>query len=763
MSLRSSSSSTIGTASNANANASTAKKGIKPIKPYRSSAELNEDHFKGIWELLRNAINTIYRSEQSQLSFEELYRNAYTMVVQKRGESLYRGLKEVLTEHLSNDARQINAEPDTTCLSALNAAWEKHMVALGMIRDILMYMDRNYVSQQKLHNVMDLGYILFRDVVVRSIDPSTKLRERICNVLLANIYAERQGESIDRSLIRRITSMLVALAVDLTPVYEMDFERSFLSITAEFYARESMVYLTENDAATYINKAEKRLKEEDERVDHYLDHSTRLKLIRTVEKEIITAHMRKLLEMENTGLIAMLENERNSELMSFYRLLSRVEDGLKEMRAVITAYIIKLGQAINSDPEISADPVKWVQAVIELKDKFDRLLTNAFDRDKSFQTTINDAFEKFVRQNAKSSEFLALFLDINLKQSIKGMSDQEIETTLDKSVVIFRFLEEKDVFERYYKQHLAKRLLFHRSVSDDVERNMIAKLKTECGYQFTSKLEGMFTDMRLSDDLMLGFREYLSANDLQKAMNGIDLSVTVLTNTFWPVTANTFTCRLPQSVMSTTDVFSKYYLGRHSGRRLTWQTNMGVVDVRANYAKRKHEFTVTVPMMAILLQFNDRDRVSYQDMLSELDMPDVELKRNLQALIFGKHKILLKESKSREIESTDEIIYNDKFSANLVRLKIQQLTSKADTDSERSETRDRIEEDRKHQIDAAVVRIMKSRKSLEHNNLVSEVIKQLMSQFAANPASIKKRVESLIEREFLERSTVDIRVYNYLA
>lgn len=43
--------------------------------------------------------------------------------------------------------------------------------------------------------------------------------------------------------------------------------------------------------------------------------------------------------------------------------------------------------------------------------------------------------------------------------------------------MLFRFLQDKDVFERYYKQHLAKRLLFNRSVSDDAERSMLSKLK----------------------------------------------------------------------------------------------------------------------------------------------------------------------------------------------------------------------------------------------------------------------------------------------
>lgn len=59
------------------------------------------------------------------------------------------------------------------------------------------------------------------------------------------------------------------------------------------------------------------------------------------------------------------------------------------------------------------------------------------------------------------------------------MTEQEIETVLDKSMVLFRFLQEKDVFERYYKQHLARRLLLNKSGSDDSEKNMISKLKVK--------------------------------------------------------------------------------------------------------------------------------------------------------------------------------------------------------------------------------------------------------------------------------------------
>lgn len=69
-----------------------------------------------------------------------------------------------------------------------------------------------------------------------------------------------------------------------------------------------------------------------------------------------------------------------------------------------------------------------------------------------------------------------------------------------------RYLQDKDLFERYYKQHLARRLLGGRVASEAAEHGMLSKLKTECGYQFTSKLEAMFADVRTSADFMSAFR-----------------------------------------------------------------------------------------------------------------------------------------------------------------------------------------------------------------------------------------------------------------
>lgn len=122
---------------------------------------------ESIWTLLKSAIQEIQKKNNSGLSFEELYRNAYTMVLHKYGERLYTGLKEVVTHHLENKVREdVLRSLHNNFLQTLNLAWNDHQTSMVMIRDILMYMDRVYVQQNEVDNVYNLGLIIFRDQVI---------------------------------------------------------------------------------------------------------------------------------------------------------------------------------------------------------------------------------------------------------------------------------------------------------------------------------------------------------------------------------------------------------------------------------------------------------------------------------------------------------------------------------------------------------------------------------------------------------------------
>lgn len=77
---------------------------------------------------------------------------------------------------------------------------------------------------------------------------------------------------------------------------------------------------------------------------------------------------------------------------------------------------------------------------------------------------------------------LVYFLDEKFKKDFKGLQDVDINDILEKVIRIFRYLQDKDIFEGFYKNALSKRLLDQRSVNEDAEKLLIKKLKEECGF-----------------------------------------------------------------------------------------------------------------------------------------------------------------------------------------------------------------------------------------------------------------------------------------
>ncbi|XP_075643357.1 cullin-3A-like isoform X1 [Castanea sativa] len=724
------------------------------IEAFKHRVMVDPKYAEKTWKILEHAIQEIYNHNASGLSFEELYRNAYNMVLHKFGEKLYSGLVTTMTSHLSDISKSIEAAQGELFLEELNRKWLDHNKALQMIRDILMYMDRTFIPSTHKTPVHELGLNLWRDVVIHS----SKTQIRLQDTLLELVHRERNGEVINRGLMRSIIKMLMDLG---SSVYQDDFEQHFLEVSANFYGLESQQYIESCDCGDYLKKAERRLNEETERVSHYLDARSLEKITNVVEKEMIENHMHRLVHMENSGLVNMLVNDKYDDLGRKYNLFRRVANGgLLIVRDVMTSYIRDTGKQLVTDPERLKDPVDFVQRLLDLKDKYDKIISLAFNNDKTFQNALNSSFEYFINLNARSPEFISLFVDDKLRKGLKGVSEEDVEVVLDKVMMLFRYLQEKDVFEKYYKQHLAKRLLAGKTVSDDAERSLIVKLKTECGYQFTSKLEGMFTDMKTSQDTMQGFHESLGA----ELGDSPSLTVQVLTTGSWP-TQPSATCNLPAEILGVCEKFRSYYLGTHTGRRLSWQTNMGTADLKAIFGKgQKHELNVSTYQMCVLMLFNNADRLSYKEIEQATEIPASDLKRCLQSLACARVKsVLRKEPIGRDIAEDDAFSVNDKFSSKLYKVRISTVAAQRESEPENQETRQRVEEDRKPQIEAAIVRIMKSRRVLDHNNIVAEVIKQLQSRFLPNPVVIKKRIESLIEREFLERDKNDRKLYRYLA
>eukprot|EP00054_Salpingoeca_dolichothecata_P025251 m.174938 g.174938 ORF g.174938 m.174938 type:complete len:733 (+) comp25290_c1_seq1:50-2248(+) len=727
------------------------------IRPFRS-VSVDPEYVEKTWALLEHAIVQIQERNESELSFEELYRNAYNLVLHKHGTVLYKGLVNTISRHMITLKRRIESAMQNKFLFTVNKIWEEHLTSMLMIRDILLYMDRTYLADEYNESVFDIGLAAFRDQVINT----RRIRDHLQTTLLHLVHQERTGEFIERGEVKNACKMLVTLGINSRHVYEDIFQNPFLEQSAYFYRRESHQFLTEHDASVYLRKAEARLEEELARVKHCLDPATEPLIVDTVEAELITKHLREIIDMDNSGLVHMLQHNKFDDLRRMYQLLARVPGGLDLMRQRTQETLQATGRALVLEEEesVSKASSKFVKNLLNLKDTYDKHWSQAFQSDRSFQQAINNAFSSFVNLNTKAPEFVSLFIDETLRKGIKEMSEAELERVLNNTMTIFRYIQEKDIFERYYKQHLAKRLLLNKTVSDEAERGVLSRLKVECGYNFTSKLEGMFTDISTSRTTMADYQQYL--NQLERP-NPIDFQVRVLTTVYWP-THQPPAVILPAELNDVCQSFERFYLSRHNGRKLTWQPALGSGDLAARFEKKRHTLTVSTYQMILLLLFNELgpgESISYEELKGRTNLPDAEVKRGLHALVFGKSKILLKENNNRDIEG-ENFQVNTGFSSKMTRIKIQQVLSKENT-AERLATRAKVDEDRVHQIEACVVRIMKARKNLHHSNLVAEVTEHLQPRFVPHPNNIKRRIESLIERDYLGRSTTDRKMYHYIA
>ncbi|KAI6240791.1 CULLIN-2 domain-containing protein [Aphelenchoides fujianensis] len=710
------------------------------------------------WGMLQTALNEILHKNNSGLSFEELYRNAYTMVLHKKGELLYNGLTEVVTEHLRNTiCPEVTRSLQNNFLETLNKIWSDHTTAMVMIRDILMYMDRVYVSQARLDPVYNLGLQLFRNEIIAEQTINGQLKA----TLLSMIAQERAKEAIEWIDLKNACQMLVTLGLEDRSYYEDQFESLFLNESTEFYRNASQKFLQENSASVYIRKVNECLEEEQQRSKRYLDEITEEKIIAVLKQELITSHMQTVVEMENSGMVFMLTNERVQDLRELYELLKLVPDGPSIMTAQMSRVLRERGTALVTAAESTQNPIQYIQNLLDLKDQYDKFLEESFLNDKEFKKTIQTDFEFFLNYNpspntqphSKSAEYLSLYIDEKLKKGLKDMNEAESERVLEKAMILFKFLEDKDLFESHYKKNLAKRLLFNRSISDDAEKAMIVKLKTECGCQFTSKLDGMFKDMTVSDTLMGEYRTNAEAQN-----NPIDLSVNVLTQVFWPTSAAP-PCKLPEVAQAAFDSFSRFYTAKYGGRKITLNPALGTADLKATFFGQlamdqtsQEESAGPSAAAAPAARRKEENKIL---MVSTFQM----------ALAMGKlaQRILCRRGAGKEIEPSDTFYVNDAFTSKLHRIRVQMVSARGETDPERRETLKKVEDDRKHEIEAAIVRVMKARKALIHNDLITEVTQQLNSRFNPDPILIKKRIESLIEREYLKRDQESRRKYHYLA
>ncbi|THG07137.1 cullin-1-like [Camellia sinensis] len=697
-----------------------------------------------------------------------LYTTIYNMCTQKSphdySQQLYDKYKEAFEEYINSTVLpSLREKHDEFMLRELVSIWVNHKVMVRWLSRFFHYLDRYFIARRSLPGLNDVGLTCFRDLVYQ------ELKGKVRGAVITLIDQEREGEQVDRALLKNILGIFVEIGMGQNECYENDFEEDMLKDSAAYYSRKASNWIVEDSCPGYMLKAEECLKKERDRVSHYLHSSSEPKLVEKVQNELLVVYSTQLLEKENSGCRALLRDDKVEDLSRMYRLYCNIPKGLDPVANIFKQHVTAEGTALVQQAEdatskkvqnavVSQEQV-FVRKVIELHDKYMAYVNDCFANHTLFHKALKEAFEVFCNKQVSgcsSAELLASFCDNILKKGgNEKLNDEAIEDTLDKVVKLLAYVSDKDLYAEFYRKKLSRRLLFDKSANDDHERLILTKLKQQCGGQFTSKMEGMVTDLTLAKENQNHFKEYL--DNSPNTNPGIDLTVTVLTTGFWP-TYKSSDLSLPAEMVKCVEVFKEFYQTKTKHRKLTWIYSLGTCNIIGKFEPKTIELIVGTYQAAALLLFNASDRLSYSEIKTQLNLADDDLVRLLQSLSCAKYKIVNKEPNTKTVTPNDYFEFNLKFTDRMRRIRIPLPPV-----DERKRVVEDVDKDRRYAIDASIVRIMKSRKVLGHQQLVMECVEQLSRMFKPDFKAIKKRIEDLITRDYLERDKENPNLFRYLA
>ncbi|KAF2851390.1 Cullin-domain-containing protein [Plenodomus tracheiphilus IPT5] len=755
-------------------------KNFKPIRKVDPKAFLDQT-----WAKIDKALDTIFRQGDIDFSLEELYRGVENICRQNLAKDVKERLvikcRDYVGGSMKSKVKESLGRTNVDVLKATLQAWATWNSQVKYLDWIFCYLDRAYLLPRH-ESLREISVNLFRSIIF----DHAKLNKRIVDGACDLVATERTGGDLDSEMFSKTVNMFHEMQV-----YTREFEPRLMEFSQDYIVKWAATESTEKSLPQYVHSARALMDREMKRVEMFsLPNTTKRELLTLLEDHLISKQESRLVNQDE--LADLLEQNAVEDLELLYTLLERRKLGTN-LKSAFMKWIEDEGTAIVFNEK---DQENMVVQLLSLKRQLDTLWKVSFHRDAELGHGLRESFETFMNKtkktsaswgtdNSKTGEMIAKYVDMLLRGGAKAIpaqlsrkaekpaiadveedneevvfdEDTEVNNQLDQVLDLFRFVHGKAVFEAFYKKDLARRLLMGRSASADAERSMLSRLKIECGAGFTANLEQMFRDIELSREEMASYKN-ISEERNEKLT--LDLNVNVLSASSWP-TYPTVPVILPPQIQAAISKFEAHYKVKHSGRKLEFKHALAHCQIKAKFPKGNKELVVSSFQAIVLLLFNGRkddEHIDYNYLKEATGLPPAELNRTLQSLACAKLRPLTKHPKGRDISPTDTFTLNASFSDPKYRIKINTVQLK-ETPAENKETHERVAADRNYETQAAIVRILKARKRISHAELVSETIKATRNRGTLEVSGIKRNIDRLIEKEFLERE--DDGLYAYIA
>jgi len=662
--------------------------------------------------------------------------------------------------------------------------WKQCIYAVNGIRRMFDRLNKYYVPSNDKLILTEMGFATFKEVCYNG------SQEHLKDSVLHFFEVDRNGGTIDRNVVKDAVQLYIRLGQSLETeakahqsddlfLYKLHLEEPLLQATKDYYNVESRKWLTQMSIPEYLAKVEDVFENEMERVNNMLHAETSRPTITAVLRQsLLQDHLPTVIEDNVSGLnVILAELDNSDDLSRLYRLYKDVDGCVNGIAKEFQNHVGSLGFAAveraQSEEKANQKNLTLITKIIELHERFHNICTGPFERDRILIKALQTSFENFINATHYVTRYLAKYTH---QFMMKGGSSEGLESSEKSDVMkhiqkIYGYIRDKDVFEREFQLYLAARLLSNKSSSNAMEAEMIGLLKAQSGYFWAEKLEQMFKDISMSKDIMKDFRKSLVNQGYELSF---DLQMNICEHGKWPESFNQTVMKQispPAPIADVWDHFKRYYVNKNTGRKVVarWDKGGGQVMVLFNAKKniRKLLICQSTYQLLILLHFNNQNTKGkrmwkYSELRDILNIPEDDLQACLIPLVNPNVGVLQKRPMNRSFKDGDILRINPGIKHPNKRISVPIPRKKKKTEDPDKLPKEIVNQ-RRIQTDAAIVRIMKARRDSLQTALIAEVVLQLSAQFTPETKSIRRRIEALIEQEYLERDEDERNFLTYQA
>uniref|UniRef100_A0A7S1TDK0 Cullin family profile domain-containing protein n=1 Tax=Compsopogon caeruleus TaxID=31354 RepID=A0A7S1TDK0_9RHOD len=627
-----------------------------------------------------------------------------------------------------------------------------------------------------------------------------------CIMMISDAYNGRSLSNYSSTFPGHSSAKVVAFREGTPPdFFRAVFFNRYLEATSKFFQRESIVLLDRFTIREYVKiVVEDVIPAEMNAASRYLGENFLPSLREVLEQRLVNDHVLHL----TSETSSMLENNDIEDLHRLFLVLSPVEGALKHVHEKFRTYVEDMGaDAVRLADATSIDAERVMTFVGKgwnTLHRFRETVELAFDNDPGFLFALDNGCTRFLNLTPHSAKILAQFChccldcfemkDNNLLQEWIAEKDDDaasnIGTTvglcLDRASKLFRYVEAKDIFQAYYVTGLSERLVLGTTVGLSFEIELLNHLRSMCGTEYTSRIQRMLNDIASSEEENRSFSAALACPTSSNVpihhqnwtISGIDFSSMILSANAWPFGAEgpDYGCfKFPESLSDDIPLamkeFSDYYVLKHEARMLEWFFPYFQITIDEHLAKeRPVTLVANLYQAAVLLLFNIKNCWPLSEMVQHSKLTQDELGPHLDFLtemgFLCRTQTSLEdlyEISDRDRSRASEILFHGKLLLAAAYWRKVRLESERNGWQVEDVTRRSVADDRRAQLQAALVRILKSQREMSHTGLVEAVIRSVTRWFRPSPKDIELALDTLIEREYIARSPNNRHYYFYIA